>query len=45
MFKELLTNKWILGGFGCLLIFATGCFLWLQNELGEYSTARDTTQR
>ena len=35
MFKEFLTNKWILGGFGCLLIFAAGCFLWLQNELAN----------
>lgn len=33
MFREILFDKWFLGGICFLVIFAFGCYLWYQNEV------------
>ena len=33
MFRDIFTNKWILGGFLLLIIIASGCYLWYQHSL------------
>lgn len=35
MFRDFLTNRWVLGGAGFLIIFAIGCVLWYQHNIAD----------
>ena len=41
MFREILTNRWFLGGCGFLIAFGIACYFWYQHELAPYR--RDLT--
>lgn len=32
MSRDILTNKWVLGGIGFLIVFAVGCYFWYQHD-------------
>ena len=36
MYRELLTNKWVLSGIGFLILFSLSCFLWYKYETAPY---------
>ena len=36
MYRDILTNKWIIGGVGFLIVFAVACVLWYQHETAPY---------
>lgn len=36
MYRDILTNKWILGGLGFLIIFAGLCYVWYQHTTAPY---------
>lgn len=36
MYRDIFTNKWTLGGFGFLVIFAGLCYLWYQHTTAPY---------
>lgn len=49
MIRQVLINKWFLGGFGILIVFAFGCYLWSQYNIAPYEkqpaeTAEETHQ-
>ena len=35
MYRDILTNKWVLGGVGFLIVFGVGCVLWYQHETAD----------
>ncbi len=36
MIHEFLTNKWILGSVGFIIVFAGVCYLWYQHDTAPY---------
>ena len=36
MIRDILTNKWCIGGIGFLILFCIGCYLWFQHETISY---------
>lgn len=36
MLRDILSNKWIIGSFGFLIVFGIGCYFWYQHELAPY---------
>ena len=36
MYRDILTNKWFLGGCGFLIILAISCYIWYQNYIEPY---------
>ena len=36
MIRDILTNKWCIGGTGFLILFCIGCYLWFQHETISY---------
>ena len=36
MLREYFTNRWVIGGFLCLIIFGIACYFWYQHELVPY---------
>ena len=43
MYRDFLTNKWILGGIGFLMIFAGLCYLWYQHDIADEKKAAAET--
>ena len=39
MDRDILTNKWVLGGVGYLMVFAVGCMLWYQHDIEDEKKA------
>ena len=35
MYRDFLTNKWVLGGVGFLIVLAVGCVLWYQHDTAD----------
>ena len=35
MYRDILTNKWVLGGVGFLIVFGVGCVLWYQHGTAD----------
>ncbi len=35
MYRDILTNKWVLGGIGFLIVFAVACVLWYQHDTAD----------
>jgi len=33
MYRDILTNRWVLGGVGFLIVFAVGCYFWYQHDI------------
>ena len=45
MIHEFLTNKWILGAVGFIILFAGVCYLWYQYQVAPYEKqAADTAE-
>lgn len=45
MFRDIFTNKWIIGGFLLLIIIAGGCYFWYQHSLAaDRKAAADAQQ-
>ena len=45
MIHEFLTNKWILGAVGFIIMFAGVCYLWYQHQVAPYEKqAADTAE-
>ena len=42
MYRDILTNKWILGGVAFLILFSFSCYLWYQHETAPYK--QDATE-
>ncbi len=36
MSRDFLTNRWVLGGVGFLIVFAVACYLWYQHDIAPY---------
>ena len=36
MFRDIVRNKWVIGGFGFLIVFSIACYFWYQRELAPY---------
>ena len=36
MYRDILTNKWVLGGVGFLIVFTVACYLWYQHDIAPY---------
>ncbi|MCE2402090.1 hypothetical protein J4G08_14545 [Candidatus Poribacteria bacterium] len=36
MLRDVFTSKWVIGGFGFLIVFGIGCYFWYQHELAPY---------
>lgn len=45
MFRDVFTNKWILGGIIFVIVFAVGCVLWYQHELAPYRRMAAETEK
>ncbi len=45
MIRDILTNRWFLGGCGFLIVFAFGCYLWYQHELSPYKQQATETHQ
>ena len=45
MFREILTNRWFLGGCGFLIAFGIACYFWYQYELVPYRQQAVETQQ
>ncbi|MDE0482911.1 MAG: hypothetical protein OXI67_10060 [Candidatus Poribacteria bacterium] len=39
MFRDFLTNKWVLGGVGFLIVLSIACVLWYQHDTAPYRKA------
>ncbi len=39
MYRGILTNKWLLGGIVCLIVFAVACVLWYQHDIADEKKA------
>ena len=45
MFRDILTNKWFLGGIGFLIVLSVACVLWYQHDIAdEKKAAADAEQ-
>ena len=45
MLRDIITNKWILGAIGFIILFAGVCYLWYQHQLAPYEKqAADTAE-
>lgn len=44
MFRDILTNKWVFGGFG-FLFFSIACYFWFQYEIAPYKQDTAKTQK
>ena len=36
MYRDILTNKWVLGGIGFLIVLSVACVLWYQHDIAPY---------
>ncbi len=45
MSREILTNRWFLGGCGFLIAFGIACYFWYQHELAPYRQEAAKTQQ
>ena len=36
MFSDILRNKWFIGGFGLLVVFAALCYFWYQHDIASF---------
>ena len=45
MFRDVFTNKWILGGIVFVIVFTVGCVLWYQHELAPYRQMAAETEK
>ena len=39
MFRDILTNKWVLGGIGFLIVLSIACLLWYQHDTADMRKA------
>ena len=44
MIRDILTNRWILGGIGFLILIAGGCFFWYEYTTSQYEKAAAETE-
>ena len=44
MYRDLFISKWIIGGFGFLIVFSISCYFWYQHELAPYKQEAVETQ-
>lgn len=42
MFVNLITNKWVLGAIGFLIVLSVACVLWYQYDIAQYRKSIDT---
>ncbi len=45
MYRDILTNRWTLGGCGFLILLSIGCYFWYQHELAPYRNAEAEAQQ
>ncbi|MDE0485110.1 MAG: hypothetical protein OXI67_21245 [Candidatus Poribacteria bacterium] len=43
MIRDILTNKWCIGGFGFLIIFAVLCYFWYQHDIASFQQQLSAT--
>lgn len=39
MYRDILTNKWVLGGVGFLIVLSIGCVLWYEHDIADEKKA------
>ncbi len=43
MNRDLLTNRWCIGGFGFLVVFAVLCYFWYQHDIASFQQQLSAT--
>lgn len=43
MIRDILTNRWCIGGFGFLIVFAVLCYFWLQHDITSFQQQLSAT--
>ena len=39
MYRDILTNRWVLGGVGFLILLSIACVLWYQHDIADEKKA------
>ncbi|MDE0089624.1 MAG: hypothetical protein OXU23_28165 [Candidatus Poribacteria bacterium] len=45
MYRDILTNKWVLGGIGFLIVLSVACVLWYQHDIAPHRKAADDAEK
>ena len=45
MYRDILTNKWVLGGVGFLILLSVACVLWYQHDIADEKKAAAETEK
>ena len=45
MFRDIVRNKWVIGGFGFLIVFSIACYFWFQHEIAPYKQEAAEAQK
>ena len=43
MLRDIWTNKWFIGGFGFLIVFAVLCYFWYQHDIASFQQQLSAT--
>lgn len=43
MLRDIWTNKWFIGGFGFLIVFAVLCYFWFQHDIASFQQQLSAT--